>query len=67
MTAMVAVTKSMCWKLIVKVVGVSSGVGFALYQKPTSNSCYETRSVNDTLICTDNENSDAAWYAVTFD
>jgi hypothetical protein len=59
---MVAVTNAICWKVTVKVVGISSGVGFVVYQKPTSNSCYEARPANSTLICPNEDNPDAAWY-----
>lgn len=60
--AMVALTDSMCWNLTVKTRGLSSGVGFAIYQKPATNVCYESRPVNVPPICNENENPDAAWY-----
>eukprot|EP00250_Pteridium_aquilinum_P012250 c20598_g1_i1 orf=375-2666(+) len=60
--AMVALTESMCWNLTIKTKGLSSGVGFAIYQKPTTNLCYERRPVNQPPICNENENPDAAWY-----
>lgn len=60
--AMVTLTESMCWKLTIKIKGLSSGVGFAIYQKPTSNSCYENRPINHPPICSEKENPDAAWY-----
>lgn len=60
--AMVAVTNAMCWNLTIKTKGLSSGVGFAIYQKPVTNLCYESRQVNQPPICNENENPDAAWY-----
>ena len=37
--AMVSLTKSICWKVVAKTVD-SSGRGLVIYQKPTSESCY---------------------------
>lgn len=62
--AMVALTDAMCWSLTIKTKGLSSGVGFAIYQKPVTNLCYESRQVNEPPICNENENPDAAWYTL---
>ncbi|GMY08283.1 probable methyltransferase PMT23 [Fagus crenata] len=40
--AMVALTKSMCWKVVARTVD-SSGIGLVIYQKPVSTSCYLKR------------------------
>lgn len=60
--AMVALTESMCWNLTIKAKGLSSGVGLAIYQKPTSNSCYEMRLKKNPPICSEKDNPDASWY-----
>ncbi|KAJ8443939.1 hypothetical protein Cgig2_032763 [Carnegiea gigantea] len=44
--SMVALTQSMCWKLLTKAMA-PAGVGLVVYQKPTSPSCYKERKNND--------------------
>ncbi|XP_057862936.2 probable methyltransferase PMT23 isoform X2 [Cryptomeria japonica] len=58
---MVALTESMCWKLVLKTTD-STGIGIAIYQKPTSNSCYIQRKENDPPLCDDSDRPDGAWY-----
>ncbi|KAH9309304.1 hypothetical protein KI387_037215, partial [Taxus chinensis] len=58
---MMDLTESMCWKLVLKTMD-STGIGIAIYQKPTSNTCYIKRKENDPPICEDNDSPDAAWY-----
>ncbi|MCO5573987.1 hypothetical protein L7F22_027765 [Adiantum nelumboides] len=60
--AMVALTNAMCWNLTITTDELSSGVGFAIYQKPMTNLCYESRLVNEPPLCSKDENPDAAWY-----
>ncbi|CAN8287108.1 unnamed protein product [Cochlearia groenlandica] len=60
-TAMVSLTKSICWKVVAKTVD-SSGIGLVIYQKPTSESCYKKRTTQDPPLC-DKEEVNASWYA----
>ena len=48
--AMVALTKSMCWKVVSKTM-VSRGVGLVVYQKPVSPSCYKELRKNAPPMC----------------
>lgn len=58
--AMVSLTKSICWKVVAKTVD-SSGIGLVIYQKPTSESCYKKRSMQDPPLC-GKEKVNASWY-----
>ncbi|KAI5062623.1 hypothetical protein GOP47_0023162 [Adiantum capillus-veneris] len=60
--AMVDLTNAMCWNLTSITKDLSSGVGFAIYQKPMTNSCYESRPIDQPPLCNEDENPDAAWY-----
>lgn len=60
-TAVMALTESMCWKLVLKTMA-KTGVGIAIYQKPTSSSCYMQRKQQDPPLCQEDDRSDAAWY-----
>ncbi|CAF1700870.1 hypothetical protein HID58_052250 [Brassica napus] len=60
-TAMVSLTKSICWKVVAKMVD-SSGIGLVIYQKPTSESCYKKRSTQEPPLCP-KEEANASWYA----
>ncbi|KAG2332369.1 hypothetical protein Bca52824_003549 [Brassica carinata] len=59
-TAMVSLTKSICWKVVAKTVD-SSGIGLVIYQKPTSESCYKKRSTQEPPLCV-REELNASWY-----
>ncbi|XP_042484761.1 probable methyltransferase PMT24 [Macadamia integrifolia] len=59
--AMKALTKSMCWKLITINKDRVNQVGAAIFQKPTSNECYERRSQNEPPLCQDSDDPNAAW------
>ncbi|XP_030487041.2 probable methyltransferase PMT23 [Cannabis sativa] len=59
--AMVNLTNSICWKTVAKSVD-SSGVGFVIYQKPVTNSCYENRKENNPPICDDTYRKNNSWY-----
>lgn len=57
---MVSLTKSICWKVVAKMVD-SSGIGLVIYQKPTSESCYKKRSTQEPPLCA-KEEANASWY-----
>ncbi|CAN1812086.1 Probable methyltransferase PMT23 [Linum perenne] len=59
--AMVALTKSICWKVVAKTMD-SIGIGTVIYQKPESPSCYEKRPKNDPPLCDQNDKHTISWY-----
>lgn len=59
--AMTKLTKQMCWKLIAKEKDTVNGVGIAIYQKPSTNECYEKRSTSDPPFCDESDDRNAAW------
>ncbi|KAH0942466.1 hypothetical protein HID58_002103 [Brassica napus] len=59
---MSALTKSMCWELVTINKDKLNGVGAAIYQKPTTNECYEKRKRNRPPMCKNNDDANAAWY-----
>ncbi|XP_078447339.1 putative methyltransferase PMT26 [Wolffia australiana] len=59
--AMSQLTKSMCWDLLTSKKDSVNGVGVAIYRKPSSNECYETRETNEPPLCPDSDDRDAAW------
>ncbi|KAL4189622.1 hypothetical protein AMTRI_Chr08g166260 [Amborella trichopoda] len=59
--AMVALTESICWTMLMKETD-SDGIGFVIYQKPVSNSCYKTRAVQLPPLCEDKDMHNATWY-----
>ncbi|KAI3866303.1 hypothetical protein MKW98_007958 [Papaver atlanticum] len=59
--AMVALTESICWKVVAKTVD-ATGIGLVIYQKPVSNVCYEERKVNDPPLCHQMEKREPSWY-----
>ncbi|KAL6992997.1 hypothetical protein U1Q18_011112 [Sarracenia purpurea var. burkii] len=59
--AMKVLTKSMCWKLVSITKDTLNEVGIAIYQKPTSNECYEKRSQNVPPVCQESDDPNAAW------
>ncbi|KAG2618652.1 hypothetical protein PVAP13_3NG079718 [Panicum virgatum] len=60
--AMVTLTKSICWRTVVKS-EVVNGIGVVIYQKPTSNSCYAERKANEPPLCSKTDGSRFPWYA----
>lgn len=58
--SMVALTKSMCWKVVAKAMA-SRGIGLVVYQKPVSPFCYREREKNDPPICEMGRNM--SWYS----
>ncbi|VAH65558.1 unnamed protein product [Triticum turgidum subsp. durum] len=58
--AMVTLTKSICWRTVVKSKDVNR-IGVVIYQKPTSNSCYTERKNNEPPLCS-GSNGRSPWY-----
>jgi hypothetical protein len=61
--AMVTLTKSICWRTVVKSQDIN-GIGVVIYQKPTSNSCYLQRKTNDPHLCSEKDGSRFPWYVI---
>uniref|UniRef100_A0A0C9S9P0 TSA: Wollemia nobilis Ref_Wollemi_Transcript_7296_3157 transcribed RNA sequence n=1 Tax=Wollemia nobilis TaxID=56998 RepID=A0A0C9S9P0_9CONI len=60
--AMSSLTASICWNLLAKKSDGINEVGVAIYQKPTSNHCYEARRQNEPPLCAEADDPNAAWY-----
>ncbi|GLT34277.1 hypothetical protein SLA2020_088010 [Shorea laevis] len=54
-------TKKTCWDLVTIKKDRLNGVGAAIYQKPTSNECYDKRNRNDPPLCEESDDPNAAW------
>lgn len=61
--AMVTLTKSICWRTVVKSED-SNGIGVVIYQKATSSSCYLERKTNEPPLCSKKDGSRFPWYAL---
>lgn len=61
MAAMSALTKSMCWELVVKKWDAVNEVGLAIFRKPSNNTCYETRKQNSPPLCQEHDDPNAVW------
>ncbi|CAH9057114.1 unnamed protein product [Cuscuta epithymum] len=59
--AMSELTKSMCWELVVVKEDKLNEVGVAIFRKPTSNDCYDSRTQNEPPMCKEGDDPDAAW------
>ncbi|KAL4594222.1 hypothetical protein ACB092_12G005400 [Castanea dentata] len=60
--AMVALTKSICWKVVARTLD-SSGIGLVIYQKPVSPSCYDKRKNNNyPPLCDQKDGKNSSWY-----
>ncbi|XP_059666783.1 probable methyltransferase PMT23 [Cornus florida] len=59
---MVALTESICWKVVAKTLDIS-GVGLVIYQKPVSSSCYAKRKENNPPLCDQSYRQNSSWYA----
>ncbi|KAF5771039.1 putative S-adenosyl-L-methionine-dependent methyltransferase [Helianthus annuus] len=59
--AMVALTESICWKVVAKSFD-SSGIGLVIYEKPVSSSCYKSRKENNPPLCDENTRPKTSWY-----
>ncbi|KAH9300342.1 hypothetical protein KI387_011925, partial [Taxus chinensis] len=60
--SMSSLTASICWNLLAKKSDGLNEVGVAIYQKPTSNNCYEARRNNEPPLCPEADDPNAAWY-----
>lgn len=58
--AMVTLTKSICWRTVVKSKDVNR-IGVVIYQKPTTNSCYIERRNNEPPLCS-RMDGHSPWY-----
>ncbi|XVF14833.1 hypothetical protein REPUB_Repub09cG0095500 [Reevesia pubescens] len=60
--AMIELTKSMCWELVNKTSkDAVNGVAVATFKKPTSNDCYEQRSLQEPPLCSESDDPNGAW------
>ncbi|KAG0503959.1 hypothetical protein HPP92_004031 [Vanilla planifolia] len=59
--AMSELTKSMCWKNVAKRRDAFNQVGWAIYRKPSNNTCYEKREQNSPPLCQESDDPNAAW------
>jgi len=60
-SAMKELTKAMCWETVSISKDTVNKVGAAIYKKPTSNECYEKRSLSEPPICPESDDPNAAW------
>ena len=67
LTAMSKLTEQMCWKLVKKERDAMNKISVAIYQKPSSNECYEQRSQNEPPLCEQSDDRNAAWYFFFYD
>ncbi|BBN16233.1 protein MpPMT.6 [Marchantia polymorpha subsp. ruderalis] len=59
----IKVTEAMCWKLVIRTkADPETQIGFAVFQKPQENSCYEKRTTDEPPMCEVDDQPDAAWY-----
>lgn len=63
--AMKKLTKAMCWEMVAINKDAINKVGVAIYQKPTSNECYEKRAQEEPPVCKESDDPNAAWYELT--
>ncbi|KAL7617640.1 hypothetical protein Lser_V15G00341 [Lactuca serriola] len=59
--AMSKLTKAMCWELVKVNNDKLNEVGAAIYRKPTTNECYESRQQNEPPLCESKDDPDAIW------
>ncbi|KAI4327662.1 hypothetical protein L6164_020097 [Bauhinia variegata] len=59
---MSSLTMAMCWELVTINRDTLNSVGAAIYQKPTTNECYEQREKDAPPMCKEDDDSNAAWY-----
>ncbi|KAF6170491.1 hypothetical protein GIB67_031899 [Kingdonia uniflora] len=59
--AMSALTKMMCWEVVVIKKDTVNRVGVAVYRKPSSNKCYENRRKDEPPLCKKSDDPNAAW------
>ena len=61
-SAMTALTKSMCWELVTIKKDKLNSIGAAMFRKPVSNECYEKRTDPRPPMCKEDDDPNAAWY-----
>ncbi|KAL1820279.1 hypothetical protein ACET3Z_015148 [Daucus carota] len=54
-------TNALCWELMSISKDRVNRIGVAIYQKPSSNECYETRSKMEPPLCKESDDPNAAW------
>ncbi|KAM7523498.1 hypothetical protein LguiA_013400 [Lonicera macranthoides] len=59
--AMKKLTKAMCWEIVAINKDAINKVGVAIYQKPTTNECYEKRAQEEPPVCKESDDPNAAW------
>ncbi|XP_023756612.1 probable methyltransferase PMT26 isoform X1 [Lactuca sativa] len=59
--AMNNLTRSMCWEVKSISKDKVNRIGVAVYQKPISNECYDTRLQNHPPLCKESDDPNAAW------
>jgi SAM-dependent methyltransferase len=59
--AMKQLTKAMCWEVMSINKDPVNKVGIAIYQKPSSNDCYEKRPKEEPPLCKNSDDPNAAW------
>lgn len=60
--AMKKLLKAICWKVISIYKDKLNKVGVAVFQKTSSNECYEQRSEKEPPLCKDSDDPNASWY-----
>lgn len=61
LVAMESLTTSMCWKVVART--RFTKVGFVIYQKPDSDSCYGARKNNEPPLCNEEDTKkNSSWY-----
>lgn len=60
--AMTSLTISMCWDLVTIKKDKLNGVAAAIYRKPTTNECYDSRKHQSPPMCEEGDDPNAAWY-----
>ncbi|KAK1403939.1 putative methyltransferase PMT26 [Heracleum sosnowskyi] len=59
--AMKKLLKAICWEVISIYTDKLNKVGVAVFQKPSSNKCYEKRSEKEPPLCKDSDDPNASW------
>ena len=65
-STMSSLKTSICWNLLSKKNDQINKVGVAVYQKQTSNTCYESKRKNEPPLCEEEANPNAAWYNLIY-
>ncbi|KAK4436484.1 putative methyltransferase PMT23 [Sesamum alatum] len=60
--SIVALTESICWTQVTRSFFRSSHIGVAIFQKPASSSCYQTRKENKPPLCDMSSRPNNSWY-----